>query len=87
MYKAEGKTRARTKINKAKNKPCTDCGRRFPSYVMEFHHVRGVKLFNISHAGSSHLMAWAKVEAEMAKCVVICSNCHQIREHGDRLGR
>jgi hypothetical protein len=61
----------------AKNVPCMDCGGVYPTCVMDFDHVRGVKLFNIakvaSRAGAADLLA------EIAKCDVVCSNCHRIR--------
>jgi hypothetical protein len=47
---------------------------------MEFHHRNPrTKKFNIS-AGAYR--ATSVVLAEIAKCDVICSNCHQIRTHG-----
>ena len=63
-------------IREAKNKPCMDCGRSYPSYVMDFDH-REDKSFGIS-------MSWKtkgrqQVIAEIAKCDVVCSNCHRIR--------
>lgn len=68
------------KIDEAKNKPCADCGGRFPPCVMEFHHVRGIKKFGISESGRGQAKAWWLVEREIAKCVILCSNCHKIRE-------
>jgi hypothetical protein len=66
-------------VQAAKDVPCADCGIRYPSYVMDFDHVRGRKLGNISlmktYAGS------AKLIAEIAKCDVVCANCHRVRSH------
>lgn len=61
---------------------CQDCEIRpsVPS-VLEFDHVRGVKDFNL---GSALSYSMARVEAEMAKCDVICVNCHRIRTHNQR---
>lgn len=57
--------------------PCSDCGRSFPYYVMHFdHRPDEVKLFNLS---SARLHRRSDVEAEVAKCDVVCANCHHIR--------
>ena len=60
--------------------PCMDCGVNYPSYVMDFDH-RENKEFDIS---LSHRVSEARLEAEIAKCDIVCSNCHRIRTH-DRL--
>lgn len=61
----------------AKDVPCADCKARFPYVCMDFDHRPGEeKLFNISQAGTASLEA---LQAEMAKCDVVCSNCHRIR--------
>ena len=62
----------------AKQVPCVDCGDRFPPECMDFDHIaeRGPKLFNISKAGGR---TFAPLLAEIAKCDLICANCHRIR--------
>lgn len=69
-------------IRELKDVPCTDCGRRYRSWVMEFDHVRGDKLFSVSTnlRGRRH----ALLIAETQKCEVVCANCHRQRTH-DRL--
>jgi hypothetical protein len=65
----------------AKNRPCADCGRSYPPYVMDFDHVRGEKVANVSvlvAGGASR----RRVLAEIAKCEVVCANCHRERTHG-----
>ena len=59
--------------------PCMDCGGAFPPECMDFDHVpgRGEKLFNVSLA--SLTFCRETVESEMAKCDLVCSNCHRIR--------
>ena len=56
--------------------PCTDCGREFPPFCMEFDHVRGDKRFAIG-AMSNHCPD--AVEAELAKCELVCCVCHRVR--------
>ena len=64
------------KIALLKSKPCFDCARVFSSEAMEFDHVRGEKITEISHM---HDAPWSKVLAEIAKCDLICSCCHRKR--------
>jgi hypothetical protein len=65
-------------IDAARTVPCVDCGETFPPECMDFDHIpeRGPKLFNISCAGSRRP---ENVLAEIAKCDVVCSNCHRTR--------
>lgn len=58
-------------------KPCTDCAGTFPHYVLQWDHVpeRGPKLFNLGRGDYS----LAKIEAEIAKCDLVCANCHAVR--------
>jgi len=71
-----------------KSKPCTDCKRTYPTYVMEFDHVPGLgkKKSNIAAmAGSRSLTSKSFVE-ELKKCELVCSNCHRIRTFS-RIGK
>ena len=54
---------------------CVDCGETDP-LVLEFDH-RGDKLFGVSNGLRDR--AWVAVLAEMAKCDVVCANCHRRR--------
>lgn len=59
--------------------PCMDCGGIFPPYVMDFdHRDPKTKLFSLA-AGKSLLKNRVLLEAEVAKCDVVCANCHRIR--------
>jgi hypothetical protein len=60
---------------------CMDCGEN-NHIVLDFDHIKDKK-YNISrmiHDGFS----WAAIKKEIAKCEVVCANCHRIRTH-DRL--
>lgn len=78
----------RAVIVAAKATPCVDCDRSYPPVVMEFDH-RGdeQKIARIAdwprRVGRS-AKAIARLEAEIAKCDVVCANCHRIR-HADEL--
>ena len=68
-------------IEKKDKKPCSDCGKRYPWYVMDFDHVRGKKLFVMSTAGTRSKESVLK---EIAKCDLVCSNCHRARTYRRR---
>lgn len=68
----------RTILIEHKAKPCMDCGESYPYYVMDFDHVRGVKAHNISKMVSHRDSVKALLE-EIAKCDLVCSNCHRVR--------
>ena len=71
----------REEIAKFKDEPCVDCGHKYPACVMDFDHVRGKKLFQISQAIN---VPWDKLLKEMQKCELVCANCHRIREQNKR---
>jgi DNA primase large subunit len=58
-------------------KPCADCGVVYPTYVTHWDHVpeRGPKLFNIARGDYS----MERTLAEIAKCDLVCANCHAVR--------
>lgn len=58
--------------------PCADCGQTYPHYVMDFDHVRGEKMANVSHLARSH-GSRTRLFAEIAKCDLVCANCHRER--------
>jgi hypothetical protein len=62
-------------IREAKDQPCIRCHRKFHFSAMEFHH-RGDKKFEI--ADLPCISSEKKLREEMAKCDIICSNCHKI---------
>lgn len=59
---------------------CTDCGYRGHPAALDFDHIpgRGPKLFQI---GSTQLRSRESIMAEIAKCEVVCANCHRIRTY------
>jgi hypothetical protein len=73
----------RDRINEYKSStPCLDCGKRFPPYVMDFDHVTGTKSENIAYLASAGLTN--RLQEELKKCVLVCSNCHRERTHQRR---
>jgi hypothetical protein len=59
--------------------PCMDCGILYPYYVMDFDHVRGQKHANVMELIPT--LSKKKIDEEIAKCEIVCSNCHRIRTH------
>ncbi len=56
---------------------CMDCGYRSHPSALDFDYRPGeVKVFNIC---SNVQRSWAVIETEIAKCDVVCANCHRIR--------
>lgn len=68
-------------VDQLKAVPCADCGKSYPSYVMDFDHCRGKKDFNISTYVRSRCGSIKKLLEEIKKCDVVCSNCHRERTH------
>ena len=59
--------------------PCADCGGRFKPHQMDFdHRDPSTKAFNVM-TGRAMLMPTRKVLAEVAKCDIVCVNCHRVR--------
>ena len=72
------KQQGRQFIRRLKDKPCTDCGIKYPFWIMEFDHVRGEKRASLSKMSSYGTKA---IMEEIAKCELVCSNCHADREY------
>lgn len=73
-------------IREAKSRPCADCSTIYPTYVMQFdHRDPSVKGFNIGVTGPT--TSRTRLLAEIAKCDVVCANCHAERTHQQHLRR
>jgi hypothetical protein len=65
-------------LERMKSIPCLDCGGLFPPWVMDFDHVRGIKLFNVSRGTR---LTEKVMLTEASKCEIVCSNCHRDRTY------
>lgn len=66
------KTRMREYLS---NQQCVDCGIK-DIEVLEFDHVIGIKKANVT---ALYSYSWDTIYKEIAKCVVVCVNCHRLR--------
>lgn len=69
----------RDTIITAKDKPCADCGVKYPHFVMDFdHRIRNDKSYTISQMPTRNI-SLATLLSEIDKCDVVCANCHRTR--------
>jgi hypothetical protein len=61
---------------------CMDCGESNP-IVLDFDHVRGEKVSNVSDMASSSYCI-STIKDEIRKCNIRCSNCHRKKTHSRR---
>jgi hypothetical protein len=72
--------RARLKSLKEAS-PCTDCGNKFPYYVMDFDHRDPLlKVADVSTL-VKRFTNWGSILAEIAKCDLVCARCHRLRTY------
>lgn len=77
---ANYKKQFRVWYNSLKTKPCSDCGVEYHHAAMQWDHIPGQEkvssLAQLIHTGSK-----PKVLAEIAKCELVCANCHAVRTY------
>jgi hypothetical protein len=60
------------------DKPCADCRQTFPPIVMQWDHLPGSnKLGDLGTLWRCHNRR--RVLEEIAKCELVCANCHALR--------
>ena len=80
----EHQAKIRRTVQAEKRRPCCDCGNLYSPEVMDFDHRTGVeKKFRLANAGSKNP---EDVKQEIAKCDVVCANCHRVRTARRRQG-
>ena len=65
--------------------PCADCGGSFPPCAMDFDH----RLSEVKESGVTRMIGRAgtqRILAEVAKCDIVCANCHRARTFERRQG-
>lgn len=78
-YNAKRAPAIRELVDSFRGHPCLDCKGSFPLCCMEFDHIDpSNKLYDVSTMIRSGFSVEI-VLAEIAKCEVVCANCHRIR--------
>lgn len=69
-------------LRRIKNKPCIDCGKIYPPWVMDFDHRDAkLKIGSVSYLTFRKLLAFDKIKQEIEKCDLVCANCHRQRTY------
>jgi hypothetical protein len=85
-YARINRARVTAYLRNLRSKPCMDCGGEFPPECMDFdHRPEETKLFHIAQL--SHGRSRERLNAEVAKCDIVCANCHRIRTRKRRIGQ
>lgn len=70
-----------------KGRPCQDCGGLFHLQAMEWDHRDGAtKSFDVSYVGRGGKAGPDLLLSEIAKCDLVCANCHRVRTARRRQG-
>lgn len=73
------RNRGKEIIRAAKNKPCMDCRMSYGYWIMQFDHRPGTeKKIELARATACSIKT---LEKEIAKCDVVCANCHADRTY------
>lgn len=65
-------------LDRLRERPCADCGGRFPPSAMDFDHRNPAS----KHSAVTRLIGRVGTERlldEVAKCDIVCANCHRLR--------
>jgi hypothetical protein len=58
---------------------CADCGRHYHPAVLDFHHLEPEDK-QASVGDMIRNAGMERLKAEIRKCVLLCANCHRMRE-------
>lgn len=75
----------RTWLFELKSKPCMDCGNQFKPWQMDFDHRDHLTKSTEISKMVSKCMSKDRIALEIAKCDLVCSNCHRDRTYKRRL--
>ena len=61
---------------------CEECGENHPA-CLDFHHINPEdKKFSIARIND--YLSWGLLKAEIAKCCILCANCHRKKHYNER---
>ena len=83
IIQREKEIKRRDFILALRERPCEQCGIRFPPFIMQFdHRDPTTKKFIVS---GTWMSSEARILKEAAKCDIVCPNCHRDRTFRRRL--
>jgi len=65
-----------------RERPCADCGGMFHPTAMQWDHRPGAE--KVDDVSRMYGLSRARVLEEIAKCDLVCANCHAVRTHERR---
>ncbi len=71
-------------LSELKLQPCTDCKQTFDPVCMDYDHLPGFEKSQEVSAMVGGTYSRASILAEIAKCELVCSNCHRLRTKSRR---
>ncbi len=71
-------------LDSLRDVPCADCERRFPPCAMDFDH-RDAEAKKYTVTRMIGRAGTARILAEVAKCDIVCTNCHRARTYDRRM--
>lgn len=82
MQRRDAYTERREWMQSLKIGPCVDCGQCYHPEAMQFDHL-GDKVYCVSDLIAR---GWGRERmlAEIAKCELVCANCHAVRTYNRR---
>jgi hypothetical protein len=81
IYESQRKSFLKRYVNSIKEAfPCADCGKYYPYYVMDFDHVIKGKVNDVNYMIKARYSIDSVMD-ELAKCEIVCANCHRIRTY------
>lgn len=78
-YKRFRKDKLKDWFKEIKSGPCLDCGNKFPFCCMDFDHRDGTSKSKNVAALVGEGYSKDTILKEIAKCDLVCANCHRIR--------
>lgn len=66
-------------VDTLKTAPCTDCGLTYPPYVMDWDHLPEFEKVKPIGVMVNNRTTKEKILSEIAKCELVCANCHRER--------
>lgn len=78
-WRADRVKRGSDLCNAAKDRPCADCGGVFHYSAMDFDHRGQRGIPSDTKMKQLAIMSASRFADEVAKCDVVCANCHRVR--------